>query len=154
PMLMVWRFERHEHVLIAPSGGRADKRAIYRDGFCVYVHVDIFASRDKFHQTAEFLAEPNIKQKIGGIRVLCVQNLDTTTLVLTCAGMLCWAVCFLWMYRISSRQDALLKELRAMTRRIEKLSQSEHDLISEVHPRVNEIKKHVETVREAVSAEK
>jgi len=103
--------------------------------------------------SCSFSAEPNIKQKLGGIPVLCVQNLDTTTLVLTCAGMLCWAVCFLWMYRISSRQDALLKELRAMTRRIEKLSQSEHDLISEVHPRVNEIKEHVEDVREAVSAE-
>ena len=82
-----------------------------------------------------------------------MQNLDTT-LVLSGVGMLCWAVCFWWMRRISSRQDALLKELRAMTRRIERLSQSEHDLISEVHPRVNEIKKHVETVREAVSAEK
>src|SRR5262249_35511810 len=89
PMLMVWRFERHEHVLIAPSGGRYDKCAIYRDGFCVHVHVDIFASRDKSHHTAEFSAEPNIKQKLGGIPVLCVQNLDTTTLVLTCAGMLC-----------------------------------------------------------------
>jgi hypothetical protein len=57
------------------------------------------------------------------------------------------------MYRISSRQDALLKELGAMTRRIEQLSQSEHDLISEVHPRVNEIKEHGENIREAVSAE-
>jgi hypothetical protein len=45
-------------------------------------------------------------------------------------------------------------KLRAMTRRVEKLSQSEHDLISEVHPRVNEIKEHVENVREAVSPEK
>ena len=86
--------------------------------------------------------------------VPCVQNLDITTLVLSCVGMLCWAVCFWWMHRISSRQDALLKELRAMTRRVEKLSQSEHDLISEVHPRVNEIKEHVENVREAVSPEK
>jgi hypothetical protein len=81
-----------------------------------------------------------------------IQNLDTT-LVLSCVGMLCWAVCFWWMHRISSRQDALLEELHAMTRRIEKLSQREHDLISEVHPRVNEIKDHVENVREAVSPE-
>jgi hypothetical protein len=98
----------------------------------------------------ESLVEPNMKQKLSGSPFPYVQNLDTTTLVLSCIGMLCWAVCFWWMHRISSRQDALLKELRAMTRRIEKLSQSEHDLISEVHPQVNAIKKHVENVREAV----
>lgn len=40
-----------------------------------------------------------------------------------------------------------------MTSRIEKLSQSEHDLMSEVHPQVTEIKEHVENVREAVSPE-
>jgi hypothetical protein len=78
------------------------------------------------------------------------QTVDTT-LVLNCAGMLCWAVCFWWMHRISSRQDALLKELHGMTKRVEKLSQKEHDLISEVHPSVKEIKEHVEDVREAVS---
>ena len=71
-------------------------------------------------------------------------------LLLSCVGMVGWIVCFWWMHRISSRQDALLKELRAMTRRVEMLSQSEHDLISEVHPQVNEIKEHVEYVREAV----
>jgi hypothetical protein len=74
-------------------------------------------------------------------------------LVLSCAGALCWAVCFWWMHRISSRQDAMLEELHEMTRRIEKLSQSEHHLISEVHPQVNEIKEHVQNVREAVSPE-
>src|SRR5215831_6938407 len=66
---------------------------------------------------------------------------------------LCWAVCFWWMHRISSRQDALLKELHEMTRRIEKLSRREHDLISDVHPKVKEIKEDVENVREAVSPE-
>ena len=58
------------------------------------------------------------------------------------------------MRRISSRQDALLKELHEMTTRIEKLSKSEHDLISDVHPQVSEIKEHVEDVRNAVSPEK
>ena len=58
------------------------------------------------------------------------------------------------MRRISSRQDALLKELHEMTTRIEKLSKSEHDLMSEVHPQVSEIKEHVEDVRNAVSPEK
>ena len=58
------------------------------------------------------------------------------------------------MHRISSRQDAMLEELHEMTTRIEKLSQAEHDLISEVHPQVGEIKEHVENVRQAVSPEK
>ncbi len=79
-----------------------------------------------------------------------LQNLDAMALVLSCVGTLCWIVCFWWMHRISSRQDALLKELHEMTKRVEKLSQKEHDLISEVHPQVNEIKEHVENVREAV----
>ena len=79
-----------------------------------------------------------------------VQNLDAIALVLSCVGTLCWAVCFWWMHRISSRQRALLEELHQMTRRVETLSQREHDLISEVHPQVNEIKEHVENVREAV----
>jgi len=52
------------------------------------------------------------------------------------------------MHRISSRQDAMLKELREMTGRIEQLAQAEHDLIRrEVHPKVDEIKEHVESVR-------
>ena len=74
--------------------------------------------------------------------------------LLTWVGIGCWCVCFWWMHRISSRQDALLEELHEMTTRIEKLSQSEHDLIRDVHPKVGEIKEHVEDVREAVSPEK
>ena len=40
-----------------------------------------------------------------------------------------------------------------MTRRIEKLSKVEHQMISEVHPQVNEIREHVQNVRQAVSTE-
>jgi predicted transcriptional regulator len=58
------------------------------------------------------------------------------------------------MHRISSRQDSLLEELHEMTTRIEKLSQAEHDLIRDVHPKVGEIKEHIEDVREAVSPKK
>jgi hypothetical protein len=59
------------------------------------------------------------------------------------------------MHRISSRQDAMLKELREMTGRIERLAQTEHDLIRrEVQPKVHEIKEHVESVKDAVSPEK
>jgi hypothetical protein len=77
-----------------------------------------------------------------------------TLFVLTWVGLGCWSVCFWWMHRISSRQDAMLKELHEMTQRIEQLSQAEHNLIKEVHPRVHEIKEQVETVKEAVSPEK
>ena len=45
----------------------------------------------------------------------------------------------------------MLKELHEMTTRIERLSQAEHDLIRDVHPKVREIKEHVENVAEAVS---
>ena len=74
--------------------------------------------------------------------------------VLTWVGLGCWMVCFWWMHRISSRQDAMLKELHEMTRRIEQISQAEHKLIREVHPQVGEIKEHVETVKEVVSPER
>jgi hypothetical protein len=74
--------------------------------------------------------------------------------LLTWVGIGCWCVCFWWMHRISSRQDSLLEELHEMTTRIEKLSQAEHDLIRDVHPKVGEIKEHVEDVREAVSPKK
>ena len=75
-------------------------------------------------------------------------------LLLTWVGIGCWSVCFWWMHRISSRQNATLEELHEMTARIEKLSRLEHDLISDVHPQVSEIKEQVENVREAVSSEK
>ena len=74
--------------------------------------------------------------------------------VLSSVGTVCWVVCFWWMHRISSRQDAMLEELHEMTKRIEKLSRAEHDLISDVHPQVSEIKEQVRNVREVVSAEK
>jgi hypothetical protein len=70
---------------------------------------------------------------------------------LTWIGMLCWGVCFWWMHRISSRQDAMLKELHAVTKRIEQISKAEHDLIQEVHPQVNEIKEQIDSVAERVS---
>ena len=74
-------------------------------------------------------------------------------MTLTWLGLACWVVCFWWMHRISARQDALLKELHEMTRRIEHFSQAEHDLIQEVHPQVGEIKEHVKNVAEAVGSE-
>ncbi|PYJ16370.1 MAG: hypothetical protein DME94_05090 [Verrucomicrobia bacterium] len=83
-----------------------------------------------------------------------MQNFEAMALVLGCIGTMYRIVCFWWMHRISSRQDAMLEELHEMTTRIEKLSQAEHDLISDVHPQVSEIKEHVENVRQVVSPEK
>lgn len=74
-------------------------------------------------------------------------------MTLTWLGLACWGVCFWWMHRISSRQDALLKELHEMARRIEHFSKAEHELIQEVHPQVGEIKEHVKNVAEAVGTE-
>ena len=71
---------------------------------------------------------------------------------LTWIGTGCWAVCFWWMHRLSARQETMLKELHAMTQRIEQLSKAEHDLIREVHPQVEKIKEHVEDVATAVSS--
>ena len=69
---------------------------------------------------------------------------------LTLAGTLCWLVCFWWMYRISAKQNALLAQLHAQGKRIEKLSKLEHDLIKEVHPQVGEIKEGIDTMVAAV----
>ena len=68
-------------------------------------------------------------------------------------GTVCWAVCFWWVHRLSSRQEAMLKELHEMTQRIEQLSEAEHNLIREVHPRVEKIQEHVEEVAGAVAAD-
>lgn len=46
------------------------------------------------------------------------------------------------------------EELHEMTTRIEKLPRAEYDLNGDVHPRVNEIKEHVQDGREVVSPEK
>jgi hypothetical protein len=55
---------------------------------------------------------------------------------LTWVGTGVWVICFYWMYRISSRQDALLTELQDLAR-------TQHDILREVHPDVGEIKEQV-----------
>lgn len=47
----------------------------------------------------------------------------------------------------------MLEELHEVTKRIEKLSKAEHDLLQEVHPKVQKIEKSVEDVAVAVEAE-
>jgi hypothetical protein len=65
-------------------------------------------------------------------------------------GTLCWGICFFWMYLISDKQNKMLDRLGEQTKRIEKFSKVEHDLIKEVHPQVGEIKEGMEEMIAAV----
>jgi hypothetical protein len=76
--------------------------------------------------------------------------IDDLILWLTVFGALCWPICFWWMHRISTRQNATLRALRNQGKRIERLSKEEHDLIEEVHPNVREIHDDVAEVKDAV----
>jgi hypothetical protein len=71
-------------------------------------------------------------------------------LCLEIAGMFCWVGCFVWMCRISARQEDLLQSLNEQARKIAELSKAEHDLIKEVHPQVGEIRDSVKEVAEVV----
>jgi hypothetical protein len=64
----------------------------------------------------------------------------------------CWAVCFWWMHRISTRQDALLRELREQGSRIEEVSKAEHDLVKKMHPKVESIENDIGEVSDAVKS--
>jgi len=79
-----------------------------------------------------------------------VMNKTSCAFWLTLTGTLCWVACFWWMYRISAKQNALLDQLHAQGKRIEKLSKIEHDLIKEVHPQVGEIKEGMDAMVAAV----
>jgi hypothetical protein len=79
-------------------------------------------------------------------------DLQAIALILAWVGTGCWAVCFWWMHRLSARQNAMLEELREVTKRIETLSKAEHDMLQEVHPTVEKIKESVQDVAVAVSA--
>ncbi len=65
---------------------------------------------------------------------------STLAFVMSVVGTACWGICFVWMYRISEKQNHLLDKLGEQGKRIEKLSRIEHDLIKEVYPQVSEIK--------------
>jgi hypothetical protein len=77
-----------------------------------------------------------------------------TRLLLDAANMIglgCWCVCFWWMHRISSRQDAVLTQLQKQSERIEKISREEHAILNELHPNVEAIQKEVGVVSEKVA---
>ena len=80
-------------------------------------------------------------------------DVQTIALILAWVGTVCWIVCFWWMHRLSSHQEAMLRELHQVTKRIEELSKAEHDMLREVHPNVQKIKESVKDVAVAVSAE-
>ena len=63
----------------------------------------------------------------------------------------CWIVCYVWMHRISSRQNAVLDQLSLQAQRIEEISRQEHAILSEVHPNVEAIQKDVGKVSEKVA---
>ena len=63
----------------------------------------------------------------------------------------CWVVCFWWMHRISSRQDAMLIQLQEQARRIERVSKEEHEILTELRPSVQKIEKDLDEVSEKVA---
>jgi hypothetical protein len=63
----------------------------------------------------------------------------------------CWGVCFWWMHRISTRQNAVLDQLREQAQRIEKVAKEEHAILTELHPNVEAIQKEVGEVSEKVT---
>lgn len=71
--------------------------------------------------------------------------------LVTVADIGCWCVCFWWMHRISSRQDAVLEQLARQAHRIEGLSKAEHALLADLHPNVEAIQKGVDEVSEKVA---
>jgi hypothetical protein len=82
-----------------------------------------------------------------------LKNLEYAAFTLALVDTGCWVVCFWWMHRISARQDAVLNELHAVTRRTEEIAKQEHALIREVHPVVEKIHESVENVKDAVAEE-
>ena len=76
---------------------------------------------------------------------------ETIAQVIGWIGLGCWIACFVWMHRISKKQETTLRDLRDVIKRIEHFSKVEHDLIREVHPQVEQIKDSVEEVSEAVN---
>ena len=70
---------------------------------------------------------------------------------LAIADVACWSICFWWMHRISSRQDAVLDQLQKQAERIEKISKEQHAILAEVHPNVELIQKTVDEVSDDVA---
>jgi hypothetical protein len=59
---------------------------------------------------------------------------------LTVFSSLCWPVCFWWMWLISRRQNALIRDLRNQARHIADVARDEHELLKDAHPQIGEIR--------------
>lgn len=70
--------------------------------------------------------------------------------LVTVADILCWGICFWWMHRISTRQNAVLDQLNQQANRIKKVSEEGHAILSEVQPNVEAIQKGVDAVAQKV----
>ena len=70
---------------------------------------------------------------------------------ITATNLGCWAACYWWMHRISSRQQVVLEQLTSQAHRIEEISRQEHALLAQVHPNVEAIQKGVDEVSEKVA---
>ena len=88
---------------------------------------------------------------MAGQRFILLKDMPRLYDFLTMADIACWCLCFWWMHRISSRQDAVLDQLRNQTERIEKISQEQHAMLTEVHPNVESIQKTVDEVSDDVA---
>jgi hypothetical protein len=75
---------------------------------------------------------------------------DDIAFWVTIGSAACWLICFWWMHIISVKQNALLNQLADQSKRIERLSKDEHDLLREVHPQIGDIKAKVEEVADEV----
>ena len=88
----------------------------------------------------------------AGHRIILLQNMPRLYYdFLAVANVACWCVCFWWMHRISSRQDAVLDQLQKQAERIEKISKEQHAILAEVHPNVESIQKTVDEVSDDVA---
>ena len=70
--------------------------------------------------------------------------------LVTVADIFCWGICFWWMHRISTRQNAVLDQLNRQASRIKEVSEEGHAILSEVQPNVEAIQKGVDEVAEKV----
>lgn len=69
--------------------------------------------------------------------------------IVSVVELACWPLCFWWMHRISSRQNAVLSELKQQAQRIEKVSTEEHRILAELHPTVEKMEKDLDEVAES-----
>lgn len=56
----------------------------------------------------------------------------------------CWPVCFWWMHRISSKQNAMLADLHAQQQKVREISDEGREIIKELEPKVKKVAERIE----------